>query len=212
MTTGCNSSPNGDCNDSKTLEQLTLLFDMIDVRLRTIIDKKTQIVIDLQNCAGANNEILENIINKYETVITDDCCEITTNNLQTIIDLLNGLIYGTSCQLEGIIECNIEPSTTTLEVTTTVEPTTTEAAGENSGTFFVSNIAMFPCIETDLPAENEKTLYYEDTFGTGVQMFTDEVGGTILSGYSYIKKLNSLSVYNIAHESGVVGTIAYTCE
>jgi hypothetical protein len=212
MTTNCNSSPKSGCEDSKTLDQLVSLLEMVETRLTTIIDKKIQIVIDLQNCAGANNEILDNIIDKYETIIVDDCCEETNINLQRIIDLLNGLIYGTSCQLDGVIECWVEPSTTEEPATTTAEPTTTEAVGENSGLFFVSNIEMFPCIETDLADENQLTLFYEGTFGTGSTMFTDTIDGTLLSGFLYIKKLGSLNVYDVGSESGVVGAITYTCE
>jgi hypothetical protein len=209
MTTNCNSSPKGNCSDSKTLDALTDLLTIIDTKLTTIVDKKKQIVIDLHNCADANNELLDNIINKYETIIVDDCCEETAANLDRIIDLLNDLIYAPSCELDGTIECWVEPSTTEEQGTTTSEPTTTEQRGENTGTFYVSSISMFPCMEL---AENEMTLFYENTFGTNSQMFTDSIDGTLLSGYLFIKKYGSLNVYNIGLESGVVGAIAYVCE
>ena len=217
MSDNCNSSPLGSCSDSKTLEQLTELSGLVEDKLTSIIAKKGQIIIDLNDCADANNAILDDIIEKYETLIADDCCDEINGNLTDIIDALNGILYAGSCELEGVIEYDLQ--TTTAEVTTTAEesPTTTEAPTttvyvENSGTFYVSNVQKHPCIEHDLPAENEKTLYYAGTFGVGTQMFTDEVGGTPLSGYSYIKQLASLSVYNLGSESGVVGTLSYTCK
>lgn len=212
MSDNCNSSPLGGCSDSKTLEQLIELSGLVEEKLTSIISKKQQIIISLNDCADANNAILDDIIEKYETLIEDDCCDEINANLTDIINALNIVVYAESCVLEGIIEYDLQP-TTTIEAPTTTEvvPTTTNPL-ENSDTFFVSNVAMLTCIEEDLPAENEKTLYYEGTFGVGTQMFTDEVGGTLLSGYSYIKQIGSLSVYNLGSESGVVGTLSYTCE
>ena len=214
MSTNCNSSPLGSCTDKKTLEQLQVITDMVETKLTSIINKKLQIIIDLNACSDANNAILEDIISQYETLITNDCCDETNSLLQDIIDELNALIIGASCEIIGTIECNITPTTTleptTTEAVTTIEPTTTLPS--DSGVFFVSNVMQLPCIEESLPAENEKTLYFAGTFGTGVTMYTDVVGGTLLDGYTYIKANGSLSVYNIGSESGVVGTIAYTCE
>lgn len=216
MSENCSSSPKGSCSDSKTLEQLLEISGLVETKLTTIIDKKRQIIIDLNECADANNGILDEIITEFETIILEDCCDEINANLQDIIDLLNGKVYSDSCELDGTIECNItvtttiEPTTTTG--TTTIEPTTTEDLTENSGIFYVSNVMQLPCIEDSLPDENEVTLYYTGTFGVGSTMYTDEVEGTLFSGYLYIKKLGSLSVYNIGYESGVVGTLAYTCE
>ena len=215
MSGNCNSSPKGTCSESKTLEQLEILSELIETNLDNIIAQKEQIIIDLNACSESTNTILEDIIGKYEQIINDDCCDTTNNLLQDIIDELNNIVYSAECQLDGVIECNIEEPTTTETPTTTIAPTTTEATTtlpENAGIFYVSNIAMLPCIEDDLPPENKKTLYYEGTFGTGVTMYTDSVGGTLLSGYLYIKLQGSLSVYNLGSESGIVGTIAYTCE
>lgn len=217
MSGNCNSSPLSGCTDSKTLEQLELLSEMVETKLTSINSKKAQIIIDLNSCADANNAILEDIVEKYETLIDDDCCDEINANLQDIIDALNGKIYSGSCELEGTIEGYITPTTTATPTTTVYTPTTTSAPTttayvENSDTFFVSTVAMLPCIEYDLPAENEKTLHYTGTFGVGSQMYTDEVGGILLQGFTYIKKLNSLSVYSLGSENGVVGAIAYTCE
>lgn len=215
MSGNCNSSPLSGCTDTKTLEQLELLSALVETKLTSIISKKQQIVIDLNACADANNAILEDIVEKYETIIADDCCDEINANLQDIIDALNGKIYSGSCELDGTIEGYLAPTTTAA--TTTAAPTTTSAPTttayvENSDVFFVSTVAMLPCIEYDLPAQNEKTLHYVGVFGVGSQMYTDTVGGTLLQGYTYIKKLNSLSVYSLGSENGVVGAIAYTCE
>ena len=207
MSDNCDSSPTGGCNDSKTLEALVSLLEMTNTKLSSIVSKKTQINIDLEACNAANNAILEDIIAKYETVIADNCCEDISANLQTIIELLNGLVYSSSCRLEGNIECDIEVTTT--ETPTTTEHPTTTASLYFSGTFYVSNISLFPCIED---SGDQQTLHYEGVWGTGTQMFTDFVEGTPLAGYLYIKQYGNTGVYNIDYESGVVGTLAYTCE
>ena len=101
----------------------------------------------------------------------------------------------------------VEP-TTTGEPTTTTAPTTTEAP-DLVGTFYVSTVSMLPCIEDE---SQEMTLYYSGAFGLGTVMYVDFVGGSQLTGYTFIKKESDISVYAINSETGVVGAIAYSCE
>ena len=180
----CNSSPLGGCDDDKTLGQLLELLGITETKLSEIISKKRELIIDLKDCGDANNDLLEAIDDKFKEVIADNCCDETIANLQRIIDLLNGLIYGDSCGLDGTLECDVIPVDPELPTTTIYVPTTTEI-DDNSGIFHVSNVYQFPCLEHD---DHEIELFYEGTFGTGKPMYTDFIGGTLVSGYSYIKK------------------------
>lgn len=224
MGGNCNSSPISGCTDSQTLEQIALLTSTIEDRLNAIIAKKEQIVLDIAECNESNNEKLQDIIDKFQTLINNDCCEEIVDNLQRIVDLLEDLIYEeppttvyepTTSTQEQEPTTTVEPEPTTStqapEETTTVEPepTTTTVEQPTSGTFYVGNIQQFLCLEDAL---EEMTLYYLGTYGAGTTLYTNFVGGSVLAGFLYVKKENDLNVRHVNINTGLVGSVAYVCE
>jgi len=212
MAENCNSNPTSGCEDSQTFTDLSTLTDLLDIKLTSIISKKQEIIGVIDDCNEANNAKFQLIIDVLQDILDqgEECCEETLTNLRNIVRLLTNIVIGE--QTTTTTSTTIHPGSTTT--TTTANPaitTTTTTSGPTTTTttvledeeadFIVSNGIGLVCLT--LPVSH---LYYHGVFGPGVTMYTYVVGGTKLTGYTFIRKTDEVFRYNLNSTYGLVGS------
>ena len=218
MAENCSSSPASGCTDAQINTDLTTLITDIETHLTTITGIIEEITENAENCCASNGAIFDDIISKFETIIAnnEECCEAMAANLDRITNRLGNIVYSggyTTTTTSTTVAPTVTTTTTTgaITSTTTAAPatttttsapgpttTTTTQADLRSGTFYVDDNADLLCLEL-----NELTLYHAGAFGVGTILYTDYVGGTLLTGWSYIKTA-AVERYSLNDESGVV--------
>ena len=86
--------------------------------------------------------------------------------------------------------------------------TTTTASGGTiySDYFTVSDDANFICSDPEI------RFYYKGIWGIGTVMYSDALCTNKLTGYSFIRRIGTIAVYQIGYATAIVGTYVKNCE
>ena len=98
----CSSSPVDGCSSSQTILKLSEFTADVELKLGELIVKKGEIVVDIQNCNTNNNNLFEEIIDKFTTFKNNSaaCCEALQDALDDIIEELDDITGNTPVTTE----------------------------------------------------------------------------------------------------------------
>lgn len=208
----CDSDPFKTCDQTQVANEFNTMSESLANLLDSTNTKIQEIIGEYEQCCEETNANLGLVINRLETAIGNaaECCDEMLANWANILNALNGVVNPgattTTTTVIATTTTTVASSTTTTTVPVTTTTTTVTGTTIYNDYFTVSEDEDFVC------QDPEVLCYYKGIWGAGTIMYSDALATIKLTGYSYIRRVDTVEVYTIGDTTAVVGAFYKNCE